>query len=152
MKTVAGLVLLLVTLGLVAGCYRPPKSGKGFVFPEGEVSRGRDAFVELNCFTCHKVHGEDGLAQPTVDASLVIVLGGEVTKMRTYGDLVTAVIHPSYEISEKVGIPRRWELKISPMPVMNDTMTVRQMLDIVTFLQPHYRELEPIYHQQPYGP
>lgn len=152
MKSLPGLLLIAIAVGLIAGCYRSPKSGRGFVFPEGEVSRGKAAFVELKCYTCHTVKGEEGIPPPTVEPAHVVVLGGEVSEMRTYGNLVTSVIHPSYKISDKVGVPRRWELTVSPMPVVNDTMTVRQMLDVVTFLQPHYRELEPIYHNQPYGP
>lgn len=72
------------------------------------------------------------------------IIGGEVSKTRTYGDLVTSIIHPSYAISDTVVPSRRWEMETSPMPAVNDAMTVRQMLDIVTSLQPHYRMIEPV--------
>ena len=31
------------------------------------------------------------------------------------------------------------------MPVLNETMTVRQLIDLVAFLQPTYGPLEPLY-------
>jgi hypothetical protein len=34
------------------------------------------------------------------------------------------------------------------MPSVNDQLTVMQLIDLVTFLQPHYRKLEPLY--EPY--
>ena len=152
MKRLAGLALLLVFLGFLTACDRSPKSGRGFVFPEGDAARGKTAFVQMKCYTCHRVDGEVDLPAPLVDPSLVIPLGGEVLRVRTYGDLVTSIIHPEYNISDQVTANRRWEVKQSPMPTVNDTMTVQQLLDIVTFLQPHYHRLEPLYYNQYYTP
>jgi hypothetical protein len=36
-------------------------------------------------------------------------------------------------------------MKESPMPGVNDVMTVQEMIDLVTFLQPRYRVLAPLY-------
>lgn len=152
MKKIAGFLLCVFLLGFVAGCDRSPKSGKGFACPEGDAARGKTAFVELKCYTCHRVDQADGIPPPVVEPNLVVLLGGEVARVRTYGDLVTSIIPPSYSISEQVTGPRKWEMKKSPMPVVNDRMTVQQMVDIVTFLQPHYRELKPLYHDQYYTP
>jgi hypothetical protein len=41
------------------------------------------------------------------------------------------------------------EAKLSPMPVYNEVMTVSQMIDLVTFLQPHYKKLEVEYQLNP---
>jgi len=71
------------------------------------------------------------------------MLGGKVMKVRSYGELVTAIIHPKYEISDKLAHASAYPE--SPMHQVNDTMTVTQLLDIVTFLQPRYQQLEPIY-------
>lgn len=148
MKTLLPLSLVLLFLGFAAGCDSGPKSGRGFKFPEGDIARGKAAFVRLDCFTCHRVDGVAGLPAPTVAPDKVVVLGGEVFRLRSYGDLVTAVIHPSSSLSEKFTGPSRLEAASegkSPMPVMNENMTVAEMLDIVTFLHPHYKELEPLY-------
>lgn len=152
MKTITGCVFVLMLIGLFAGCDRPPKSGLGFVFPEGDATRGQTAFVELKCYSCHRVDQSEGIPAPIVDPILVVMLGGETAKVRTYGDLVTAIIHPSYTISDKVPGPKTWEIAKLPMPTVNDQMTVTQLLDIVTYLQAHYRPLEPLYHQQFYVP
>lgn len=145
MKTNTWWLLALVALGLLAGCDVGLKSGRGFVFPEGDAARGRKAFVELKCYACHRVDGVAGLPEPISAPEKVVVLGGEVLQLRTYGKLVTSVIHPSYELSEKFAGRANRKANDSPMPNFNDTMTVGQLLDIVTFLQPQYRKLEPLY-------
>jgi len=148
MKTLLPHALVLLSLGFMAGCDSGPKSGRGFKFPEGDIVRGQAAFVRLDCYTCHRVDGVAGLPAPTVAPDKVVVLGGEVFRLRSYGDLVTAVIHPSNSLSDKFTGPQRQEAASagkSPMPVMNEKMTVAEMLDLVTFLHPRYKELEPLY-------
>ncbi|MEI6105405.1 MAG: cytochrome c [Opitutae bacterium] len=136
-----------VLFALIVGCDLGPKSGRGFVFPEGNIARGQKAFVELNCYKCHRVDGVADLPAPAVAPEKVVLLGGKVLHVRTYGELVTAVIHPNESLTVR---PPGLEVKNSPMPYVNETMTVTQMLDIVTFLQPRYTQLEPLY-QSTYG-
>lgn len=145
MKRYVLLSFALIAAGLVSGCGYGPKSGRGFVFPEGNIERGQKAFVDLKCYTCHRVDGVASLPAPEVAAEKVVMLGGEVARLRTYGDLVTSVIHPSYDVSVAIPGMAKEEKKISPMKPVNDTMTVTQMLDIVTFLHPRYKELQPLY-------
>lgn len=145
MKTKTMLISALLTWGLLSGCDGSVKSGKRFVFPEGNIARGQKAFVDMGCYQCHKVDGVAELPAPTASSEKVVILGGPVTRLRTYGDLVTSIIHPSESLSENM--PDRASHpagRASPMKAVNDTMTVTQMLDIVTFLQPQYKELEPI--------
>jgi L-cysteine S-thiosulfotransferase len=154
MKTYTAVSFLLFLLLAVTGCDVRAKSGRGFMFPRGDALQGKAAFVRLECYTCHRVAGETSLPSPTVDADKVIVLGGEVIRLRSYGDLVTAVIHPSASLSEKlVGSPRLQaeQIRKSPMPVKNDQMSVTEMLDLVTFLHPHYQKLEQLFAGY-YGP
>lgn len=138
---VLGSALLLV--GLLGGCDRARQMSRGFVFPEGDATRGRNAYIALECYTCHRVEGVPELPVPTVSPERVVILGGKVAKVRSYGDLVTAIIHPKHELSDK--LVNRGAFVESPMRDVNDRMTVKQLLDIVTFLQPCYHELEPIY-------
>lgn len=135
----------VLCLGLVAGCDAGPKSGRGFKFPEGDAARGRAAFIELQCVKCHRVDGVAGLPAPTATPDKVLTLGGEVVRLRTYGDLVTSVIHPSAALSEKYTDEHGGKARKSPMESFNNTMTVAQMLDIVTFLHPRYKKLTPLY-------
>lgn len=139
-------LLTALSLGVVflvnSGCAPEQKSTRGFVFPEGDIAQGRATFVELKCTQCHQVNAIGGLPKPEIPASKVIVLGGEVRETKTYGDLITAIIHPS----ESVTALASGRTPDDPaMPTINDEMTVQQMLDLVTFLSPQYVKLQPLY-------
>lgn len=126
-----------------AGCAPSPKSGRGFRPPDGDALRGRQAFIDLKCYACHRVDGVE-LPAPTIAPENVVVLGGEVAQIRTYGRLVTSIIHPPpVGFSGKQALPSGQELTKPRMPTVNESMTVEQLLDIVAFLQPHYSELPP---------
>jgi len=142
MQRTAFLTCLLVA-GLCAGC-SGQKSVRSFRLPDGDANRGQAAFVSLRCHTCHTVSGVD-LPAPTVPPAEQLMLGGEVARLRTYGDLLTAIIHPKAGISDKIPAPERRKMKESPMPGVNDVMTVQEMIDLVAFLQPRYRVLAPLY-------
>ena len=134
---------------LIAGC-AGPKSGKGFTLPDGDVDRGKTAFVALNCHTCHTVSGVD-FPEPEKRGELVVALGGKTTRIQTYGELVTSIINPSHKVAKKYTeepAGDSGEVK-SKMVSNNDAMTVSQLIDIVKFLQAHY-ELEPV-DPFPYG-
>lgn len=136
--------LAALAAGLVlGGCGDPVKSPRGLRLPRGDAENGRAAFVALGCPRCHTIVGVD-LPKPTEKPELVVALGGEVTRLRTVGDLMTSIIHPTDRLSEKWQPPPGPRPVKSPMPVVNDVMTVEQMIDLVTFLQPHYREVPPL--------
>lgn len=139
--------LPLLTLGLSAlvfsGCAPGPKSTQGFVFPEGDIARGKATFVELKCYECHQVDGVADLPASEIPSGKVILLGGEVRTTKTYGDLLTAIIHPDDAMTARAADRTTSE---QVMPTVNDVMTVQQMLDLVTFLSPRYEKLEPLYH------
>jgi sulfur-oxidizing protein SoxX len=135
--------ITVVTLAAV-GCAPSTKSGRGFHMPAGDAEKGKAAFVQLKCYRCHQVDGVD-LPAPTANAGSVLTLGGEVSRRRTYGDLVTAIIHPQRDLSDKLPAGQRTPVRESPMPGVNNEMTVAQLVDIVTFLELHYRELVPLY-------
>lgn len=134
-------VTALVLLGLaLTGCDPGPKSAKGFRLPDGNAEKGKAAFVALQCHLCHKVDGVD-LPPPAPAVKSPVLLGGEVARIKTYGELVTSVIHPSHRLSEQMKKDWAQESKLSPMPEFNDLMTVSQMIDIVAFLQARYKRL-----------
>ena len=139
--------LIVLTLGLgsfvFSGCAPGPKSTQGFVFPEGDIARGKTTFVELNCYECHQVHGVTDLPASDVPDGKAVILGGEVRTTKTYGDLITAIIHPAEDITARAADRTASD---EVMPTVNDVMTVQQMLDLVTFLSPRYKKLEPLYH------
>jgi mono/diheme cytochrome c family protein len=129
----------LFAIGLLAaGCTPPEKSGVGFRLPDGNVDRGKQAFIDLKCSSCHSVEGVH-FGTNQITGHLNIVLGGETLMVRTYGQLVTAIINPSHIITSRFKDQLKLEGKLSPMPEFNEVMTVEQMIDLVAFLQPRYR-------------
>ena len=139
MKALCVLSLTVVGLGL-GGCDYGTKSARSLRLSQGSAENGKIAFVALKCIECHWVAGVD-LPKPTAAPEKVVVLGGDVARLRTIGDLLTSIIHPDYVISGLMNVPASQRPAKSPMPSVNDVMTVRQMIDLVTFLQPRYKQL-----------
>jgi len=104
--------------------------------PDGDVDRGKADFVALGCHSCHEVSGAD-LPRPTVQPAVPVVLGGTVGARLSDAYLVTSIIYPSYELAPypKEQITHGGQ---SRMPRYADQITVRQMTDLVAFLQAHY--------------
>lgn len=148
MRTTLWFISLLAVVGL-AGCNEGPKSSIGFRLPDGDSDKGKAAFVSLQCHTCHPVVGVE-LPAPPSKGQVNYFIGGEVTKLRSYGDLVTAIINPSHGLSPGFDKARMEGSKLSPMPEFNQVMTVAQMIDLVAFLHPRYKRLDPApYYQMP---
>ena len=64
-------------------------------------------------------------------------------RVRSYGELVTAVINPSHEIAasyQELGAAADAE---SPMADHNSTLSVQELIDLVAFLQSTYVEYLP---------
>ncbi len=143
------MMLLLVTLGTLVGCQADRMSEKGFSLPKGDVASGREAFLYMHCHECHSIEGEElpvvALADPPY-----IELGGKVSRVKTYGELVTAIINPSHKLAkgyqpDDVSLDGQ-----SMMPVYNGFLTVQELIDIVAFLQPHYEVYVPPYEYRIY--
>src|SRR5688572_4795612 len=107
----AGLSLVLASCG--------PKSARGFRLPDGDQEKGRSAFVALQCHTCHTVLGDTNMPAPSATVKAPIVLGGDVQRVKTYGELVTAIIHPSHNLSPQLQKEWMGEAKLSPMGSFN---------------------------------
>jgi hypothetical protein len=144
-------VSLLLVLAALSGCDRDTMmSERGFRLPDGNAVAGREAFLNLQCHQCHTLVGEEFAQIPGVDPPYV-ALGGKVTRVKTYGQLVTSIINPSHRLAtgyEKAVVAADDESK---MYVYNGYMTVQQLIDIVMFLQPHYDVVVPEYKYPIYG-
>ena len=112
-------------------------SERGFSLPEGNALNGKEAFVYMHCHECHSISGE---VLPTLDQEEppFVELGGTVTRVKTYGELVTAIINPSHKLAQGYSLDTISEDGQSRMPVYNSYMTVQELIDIVAYLQPHY--------------
>lgn len=135
-----GRFAVLMAAGLLAAscAYQPD-----FAFPvdEGDVAAGRQAFIDHQCHQCHSVAGIS--LPPLAGASNVMLeLGGESSAVRTYAGLMTSIINPNHDISEayRQRLLLRGEVPLnSPMPTPQiDNMTIRQLIDIVAFLDSRY--------------
>lgn len=149
MKRMLFLALAAFCLMAVGGCDTGPKSAAGFRLPDGDPDLGEATFVELECTSCHVISNHE-LPEPTHKGPVQVTLGGEVTRVKTYGELVTSIINPSHKLV-------RWypEEEVSKdgkslMPYFNDRMTVSQLIDLVAFLQSHYDVVIPRYEYPQY--
>jgi mono/diheme cytochrome c family protein len=137
----------VMTLGAVAaGC--ASTSTFGFPAGEGDIVAGRQAFIDHRCHQCHSV--ADERLPPLAGADRPILeLGGPTATVKSYAELTTSIINPNHAISERYRDQQLAKLEIpldSPMPRPNlDTMTVRQLIDIVAYLDSKYRTRVPGY-------
>lgn len=128
---------------LVTGCSYTPT----FAFPieEGNIDAGRQAFIDHQCHQCHTVAGVR-LPELAGAPPPLLELGGETTTLKSYAELVTSIINPNHVISEKYRDQLRANAVVplqSPMPMPHiDNMTVRQLIDIVAFLDSRYQLVE----------
>jgi hypothetical protein len=125
----AGLVLC------VLGCSRDPHSPAGFVLPQGDATQGLTVLVRLQCHTCHRVRTHAELPEPTAQPPVPIVLGDSEGHTWTDGELVTAIIHPSYRITSRYAPELVRSGELSRMGDFSETMTVQELVDIVALLQ-----------------
>lgn len=149
MSKFAGLIVIATLLAGVTGCIRTPESAAGFRLPDGDPAMGRQDFVDLQCNQCHMIQGEFLPAIADADPPYV-ELGGAVTRVKTYGELVTAIINPSHNIAKGYAEDLVAVDGESKMYVYNDVMTVRQLTNLVVFLQPHYEVITPKYEYRKY--
>ena len=134
------IVALVVVLSALLTSLRPTaNSPQGFVLPPGDAANGQDYFVQLGCHTCHTVDGVT-LVAPEVNLrdDLMVPLGGKLAVPKTYGELVTSIIHPGESIRPGPKGDYVDAAGNSLMPNYAETMTVQQVADLVTFLQQHY--------------
>ncbi len=140
----------LLILVAVAACDGSPRSAKGFRLPDGDAERGLKTFMALECHGCHRIDGLV-LPEPAQPGPLTFTLGGPVTRVKTYGELVTAIINPSHRLAPGAPTDRITPALSSPMPVYNDILTVTELVDLVAFLQPRYRVTMPELDYPPFA-
>ena len=136
---------------LLASCTPKENSPVGFILPPGDAMAGQTTFAALGCISCHKVDGVSFTASGgDMALDLIVKLGGQQPKVKTYGQLVTAIIHPNAAILREDARYLDADGQ-SLMPDYTQLMTVQQMTDLVTFLQEHYDIIIPEYDPQTMG-
>ena len=106
--------------------------GWKFLLPPGNVAEGRKVFGAMECYACHEVKGEDFPQDPKTPRRP----GPELTGMGSH--------HPAEYFAESIINPNRVIVLgpgytgpdgLSKMPSYADTMTLRQLVDVVAYLQ-----------------
>jgi hypothetical protein len=149
LKLVRFAMLAALVLLVLPACTENGKPVRGFVLPEGDLAQGEQVFVDFNCHSCHTI---PGLEFPEVEftAPFILEIGGEVYRVKNYGELLTAVVNPDHIISAKyVNMLKKAErdASISPMPYYGEEMTVAELIDLVEFLHAQYTRLQPQYYR-----
>jgi mono/diheme cytochrome c family protein len=106
--------------------------GWKFRMPSGDAEAGRKAFIALECFACHRVEGEPFPRESKTPKRA----GPDLTGMGGH--------HPAEYFAESIVSPNRIIIEgpgytgsdgLSTMPTYADTMTVRQLVDLVAYLR-----------------
>lgn len=143
MRALSLLAFSLVTSMLFAACDPDAvMSARGFRLPDGDAQAGREAFLYMQCHQCHTLKGET-LPVISGENPPYVELGGTVTQVKTYGQLVTSIINPSHKLATGYAKEVVSEGGESNMYIYNQHMTVQELIDIVMFLQPHYDVVVP---------
>ena len=141
------LAVVIIVLATLTACSGGKKSPLGFSLPEGDAEAGKVAFVSLQCNACHSTPDVEQF-EGALPSDISVSLGGDVSQVKTYANLVTSVINPSHRIS-KANPPEMVAVDgVSRMPNYNALMTVEQLIDVVAYLQPHYKLR--LYQRMPY--
>ncbi|PRO69268.1 cytochrome C [Alteromonas gracilis] len=130
--------LLLATLLLFA-CEQGANSPRGFSLPEGNIKQGYQVFKKYQCQDCHRIAGEEEPENAQYLLAKPIPLGGSSGRIKTYGELVTSIINPSHKLTPRQPASFTSEDGVSLMRVVNDELTVSELIDLVAYLQPKYK-------------
>jgi L-cysteine S-thiosulfotransferase len=136
---------IMACFGILQGCVPAPDSAMGFRLPDGNSEQGQQAFDDLKCHDCHSVRGLDAPAQAR--ETVKVVLGRDVGRVQTYGELVTSIINPSHKLApgyKREEVTVEGESRMA-RAYLNEAMTVQQLIDLVAFLQPLYKVRPPQY-------
>jgi mono/diheme cytochrome c family protein len=148
-KIVLSIVLSAIFLLVLSACSEEGKPVKGFVLPEGDIAQGEQVFIDFNCHGCHTIPGVD-FPEASFTPPFILEIGGEVYRVKNYGELLTAVSNPDHIISAKyiaMLAKADREAVISPMPYFGEEMTVAELIDLVAFLHVQYTRLQPQYYR-----
>lgn len=142
MRKALSIAVVVVATFFNCGCSAGHKGAAGFHIPDGDTEKGRAVFVAMRCHACHRVADLD-LEAPVADPPVPVVLGGKVARARTDGELVTAIVDPSHRLAPGYPPSAVRTGGLSRMGEFGDAMTVRELIDVVAFLQSRYEVVPP---------
>ncbi|GFD68351.1 c-type cytochrome [Alteromonas sp. KUL106] len=131
--------VILISVFLLFACDQGADSPRGFSLPEGNMEQGYNVFVKYRCQDCHRIAGEKEPENAQYLLAKPIPLGGSSGRIKTYGELVTSIINPSHKLTPRQPASFTSEDGVSLMRVVNDELTVTELIDLVAYLQPKYK-------------
>jgi sulfur-oxidizing protein SoxX len=149
MKAITTLGAIIAIAALLSACdAEKVMSERGFRLPDGDPQAGRETFVYMQCNQCHTIEDEELPIIPGTEP--YVELGGVVSHVKTYGELVTAIVNPSHKLADGYAKDQVSENGVSNMYIYNEYMTVQELTDLVRFLQPRYDVAPPRYQYRIY--
>ena len=128
-------LLVVLAMSLASACSRSSAERKPGATPQGDVERGRQAFVTLQCHTCHEVRGVNLPPPSTVPA---VALGGRTLLPPSRGQLMEDIRLPSSHFAQGYPVNQIMDGDQSRMPDYSKVLTNTQIADLVTFLRAQY--------------
>lgn len=149
LKNIRYFLLIVVSMVFLSACSEEGGPVRGFVLPEGDLAEGQKVFEAYNCHACHTI---SGVEFPDIEFQppFILDIGGEVYRVKNYGELLTSVVNPDHIISKKYIVMLKKagrDTEVSPMPNFAEEMTVQELMDLVTFLHAQYSRLQPKYYR-----
>lgn len=141
------MVRLLTAFALVIALVGCDNQSRGFNLPPGNAEQGKATFILLQCNNCHSIEASVPWSGEGLTPEIDVPLGGTTTAVKTYGDLVTSIIHPSHRLARGDDDPATVTAAgESRMRNYNDVMTVQELIDLVQYLQSEYEVWVPEYY------
>ncbi len=135
LSTVSFIVLGVIVFGHTQSETTAAKS----VFPKGNAKTGKEMFEIKGCHRCHVIQGEKfpEIDLPAID---MISLGGISNAGWRRDDYAGNILDPQHQISiehvkSKIILGDKQGAESSPMPDFIDKLSVRNLIDIATYLE-----------------
>lgn len=114
---------------------------QSFSLPDGDPESGQIVFVEYRCIECHTLAGTEFTEElEEFEREIMVQIGGDVTRVKSYADLVTSIINPSHKLAEGYAVEDVIDQDGgSRMRNYNEELNVRELIDLVAFLKSKYK-------------
>jgi mono/diheme cytochrome c family protein len=122
----------LAALVVFTSCSTTPGSSV-VTLPAGDPAAGKAAFATMKCYACHTVLGHQFPA-PYATPPVPVMLGAEKVRP-TPSQLADSIVNPSHILEAGYKEALVSSGKLSRMGDYSDAMTVRQLSDLVAFLE-----------------
>lgn len=137
------LIVVAVSMAALTACEPQTQPVSDFMPPSGDAARGREVFIEYACYNCHTIPDVD-LPEREAEPPMVFSLGLRLHRVRSYGELLTAVLDPDHAVSPKFVSALKAageDPAAAQMPDFTEEMTVAELVDVVEFLDKEYSRL-----------